>query len=198
MRIPQPDSLDEYYLALAPIVATTSWLPNPTVVAKLGRSIFPTCRYKAKHPRLSSILENVSVVGMYDDNVTPEWAVFWAHGLMGTRPKGWTIAHVWSASEDISAYTHLANLAMVREPLASLTDKDGPLTGYLRWHAWSVYHWKPANQADLAKPTGYDALVWRYLDAVDDPKALIRQRFAVSDNQRTRILQPIMDRLKML
>jgi hypothetical protein len=44
------------------------------------------------------------------------------------------------------AYTHLANLAMVPEPFASLTDKNGPLTVFLRWHAWEVYGWKPERE----------------------------------------------------
>ena len=161
-------------------------------------ALFPTSRYKSERPRFSLVAENSGVVGMYDDNATPEWAVFWSHGLRGTRPKGWTIAHVWPSSDDIGSYTHLANLAMVREPFASLTDKDGPLTGFLRWHAWNVYHWKPEREAVPAKPDGYGVIEWRYLGAVVDPKALIRQRLAAADNHRTRILRPIMERLQMI
>ena len=147
---------------------------------------------------MSPIEESGTAVGMYDDNATPEWAIFWAHDLDGPRPKGWTIAHVWPASDDISSYTHLANLAMVREPFASLTDKTGPLTGFLRWHGWDVYGWKPEQQAEPTKPDGYDEIQWRYLASVADPKALIRQRLIASDNQRTKILRPIMESRQML
>ena len=81
---------------------------------------------------------------MYDDNTTPRWATLWAHGTgRASGCPGWGFAHVWSASDDINSYTHLANLAMIPECFASLTDKNGPLTGYLRWHAWTVYGWKP-------------------------------------------------------
>ena len=198
MPIPQPEPLAEYIPVLARMVARTSWLPNRAIVASLGRAVFPTSRYKREHPRLSHIQENGSVVGMYDDNATPEWAIFWPHGLCGTRPKGWTIAHVWSASDHLGSYTHLANLAMVREPFASLTDKDGPLTRFLRWHAWQVYAWKPEREVEPEKPDGYEAIEWRYLAAVDDPKALIRQRLAESDNQRIRMLRPIMEGRQML
>ena len=179
------------------MVAKTSWLPNRAVVTSLGQAVFPTSRYKIKRRRFSAIEENGSIVGMYDDNATPEWSIFWAHGLNGTRPQGWTIAHVWPASDDINSYTHLANLAMVREPFASLTDKCGPLTGFLRWHAWDVYHWKPERQAEPTKPGGYDEIQWRYFENVVDPKALIRQRLMASNNQRARILRPIMESRKM-
>jgi hypothetical protein len=138
------------------------------------------------------------IVGMFDDNTTPEWALFWAHDLQGERPPGWTIAHVWPTSGDIDSYTHLANIAMVPEPFAGLTDKNGPLTAFLRWHAWQVYEWKPKAEAKPMKPDGYDEIEWRYLEFVDDPKALIRRRFEKRDNQRTRILRPIMRKRGML
>lgn len=198
MRIPEPDCLDEYVPALASMVAETTWLPHPATVKALGGAVFPTARARKLHPRLSVIEENGDVVGMYDDNATAEWAVFWTHGIRGTRPKGWTIAHVWSDCDSMHSYSHLANLAMVREPLASLTDKDGPLTAFLRWHAWNVYGWKPETENDPRKPNGYDSIVWRYLQRVDDPKALIRMRLNEAKNQRAEILRPIMESRQML
>lgn len=197
MQIPSPESLDQYIPALAHMVAKTTWLPNPAVVASLGGAVFPTSRVKNGHPRFSEIRENGSIIGMYDDNATPEWAIFWAHGLSGSRPKGWTIAHVWPTSDDINSYTCLANLAMVREPFASLTDKNGPLTGFLRWHAWDIYKWKPAREPEPKKPGGYDTK-WRYLHGVDDPWGSIRQRLAGVDNERARILRPIMEKRGIL
>ena len=116
--IPLPDPLDHHALSLAKMVAPTSWLPNEKVVHAIGRAVFPTVRYTSDNPRFSSIQIAGTAVGMYDDNATPEWALFWSHGLRGTRPKGWVIAHMWPTSHDINAYTHLANLAMVREPFA--------------------------------------------------------------------------------
>jgi hypothetical protein len=86
----------------------------------------------------------------------------------------------------------------VCEPFASLTDKNGPLTGFLRWHSWDVYHWKPERQPAPTKPDGYDSIAWRHLEAVVDPKALICQRLAAADNQRKRILRPIMESRQLL
>lgn len=131
---------------------------------------------------------------MYDDNATPEWALFWSHNLSGTRPKGWTVAHVWPASENIDAYTHPANLALVPESLASLTDKEGPLTRFLRYHAFQVY--SPLKFADAEqpdKPEGYEEIKWRYLEPEADPVNAIQKEFNSRNNQRTRILRPFME-----
>jgi hypothetical protein len=193
MRVPAIEDLTSHHELLAAIVAKTSWLPHPKTVAHFNGAIFPTLRYKRGFERFAPVESNGTVIGMYDDNATPEWALFWSHGLTGVRSKGWTIAHVWPASDDIHAYTHLANLAMVPEALASLTDKNGPLTAFLRWHSWDVYGWRPQTVGDVAKPNGYDSVEWRYLAEVDDPKALIRQRFGDRNNERVRILKAIME-----
>jgi hypothetical protein len=193
MPIPSVPSLAPYVPALVGMVTQTSLLPNPEVVRSLGGAVFPTQRYRSGHRRLSHILQNGEPIGMYDDNATPEWAIFWAHGRTGTRPKGWTIAHVWPAGEDIAAYTHAANLLMVPEPFASLTDKTGPLTCFLRWHAWTAYTWKPAAEAEPQKPLHYDEINWRYLPMAPNPGELIRQRLAQLNNERVRILQPLMN-----
>lgn len=194
MSIPPKEDLSKYDRELVELVAKTSWMPNPSVVAQVGKAVFPTQRYKKNHERFSRIEQDGVVRGMYDDNATPEWALFWAHGLNGTRPKGWTIAHVWQTSDDIESYTHLANLAMVPEALASLTDKTAPLTAYLRWHSWVKYGWKPSHEKEPVKPIHYDTITWRYFGDAGDPKALIRQRFSIHNNQRTQILRPIMER----
>lgn len=194
MRIPPPATLDPFAETLAEIVATTSWLPSERVVKAINKAAFPTIRSNRKNPRFSLLQKGGTDIGMYDDNTTPEWALFWSHGLRGTRPKGWTIAHVWPSSEDISAYTNLANLVMLREPFAGLTDKDGPLTQFFRWHSWARYQWKPAQEPLPAKPSGYENIQWRYLSSDSDPKTLIFQRFTKGNNKRSRILRPIMER----
>jgi hypothetical protein len=131
---------------------------------------------------------------MYDDNTTPTWALLWAHGIVSGSRTGWGFAHVWPASDDINSYTHLANLAMIPECFASLTDKDGPLTGYLRWHAWTVYQWKPAHMTPPQMPLDYDGIQWRYFPYFENPIVFIRQRLAELNNERVRILRPIMGR----
>lgn len=191
--VPLPEPLDEFCPDLVRMVAATSWLPHPDVVAEVGRAVFPTVRMRKGNPRLQEIIEDGVAVGMYDDNATPEWAIFWAHGLRGARPQGWIIAHIWPVSDDIEAYTHLANLVMVPESLASLTDKQGPLSAYLRWHSWAVYGWKPNGIEAPIKPDGYVDARWRYLDQAGDPWELVKDRMYELNNQRVRILRPIME-----
>ncbi len=193
MPIPPLESLGEYFPALAYMVAKTSWLPHPDTVKALGRAVFPTSRARRQHPRFTHISENGKPVGMYDDNATPAWAILWAHGIVGGSRKGWGFAHIWPSSDDINSYSHLANLAMIPECFASLTDKEGPLTGYLRWHAWTVYHWKPDHIETPQIPRDYDKIQWRYFSKFDQPREFISQRLAKLDNERVRILRPIME-----
>jgi hypothetical protein len=87
---------------------------------------------------------------------------------------------------------------MVPEAFASLTDKDGPLTKYLRWQACQEYGWRPKNENLQSKPMGYDDIRWRYFEPELDPKGAIRRRLNERKNQRTKILEPIMKRRGML
>lgn len=194
-RIPAVPSLEKYVLDLARVFAETSFLPAPETVKALNGPAFPALRARRDRPRFSLLEDGETAVGVYDDNVTPAWAVFWAHGLEGTRPQGWNIAHIWAATDDIESFTHLANLALIPECFSSLTDKFGPLTGFLQWHAWSVYGWKPAGFDEPRKPEGFDGITWRYLEPTDNPRELIRSRFARHDNQRLKLLRPIMQQM---
>jgi len=198
LPIPPLESLDKYFPSLARIVAETSWLPHPDTVRALGGAVFPTRRSKPEK-RGKSILENGKTVGVYDDNLTPRWALLWAHGCRDNqqRRRGWAFVHLWprSVSDDINSYTHLANLAMIPECFASLTDKDYPVTGYLRWHAWSVYGWKPDRAEQPRIPMDYN-IQWRYFQPISARKEFIKQQLAKLDNERVRKLRPIIEATK--
>jgi len=197
MTLPELD-IDPYRPALVRMVAETSWLAHPDTVKTIARAVFPTVRARNGHTRGAQI-DDGQREGMYDDNTTPRWALLWAHGIPITRhPSSRTFAHVWEGADDISSYNHLANIVMVPEPFAGLTDRKGPLTSYLRWHAWSVYSWKPAHAATPDKPDDFDSITWRYLPKIDDPMGFIRSRVTALNNGRIRTLRPIMERLGML
>jgi len=198
MPIPPLDDIGKYRTTLAHMVGETSWLPDPETVSRVNRAIFPTVRARNGRPRFSKVTLNGNEVGMYDDNTTPTWALLWAHGISGCNRTGWTFAHVWTAADDINAYTHLANMAMIRECFGSLTDKDGPLTSYLQWHAFSVYKWKPENAETPVKPSDFEKIKWRYFNPIRDPKSFIRQRVNELNNERIRILRPIMINVGMI
>jgi hypothetical protein len=196
--LPRLARLDDYFPSLCRMVAETSWLPHPDTVRAMGRAVFPTSRARKDHPRFEPILHDGRKIGMYDDNTTPTWALLWTHGIVGGSRTGWAFAHVWTASDDVNSYTHPANLAMVPECLASLTDKSGPLTAYLRWHAWTSYGWKPDHVAQPDMPTGFTDLEWRYFAKFDEPRSFIARRIAKLDNARIRFLRPIMQELGTL
>lgn len=194
MPIPQLESFDKYIPKLAQMVAEFSWLPNAETVRSWDRAVFPTKRANRLYARFTPIIESGEEVGMYDDNTTPTWAMLWSHGMVGGGRKGWAFAHVWQASDDMSSYTCLANLAMIPECFASLTDKDGPLTSYLRWHAWVKYDWKPDHVEPPHMPPDYDQVQWRYLEHHSKSKQFINDRLVKQNNQRTKILHRIMKR----
>ena len=191
--IPPCASMDRMAPALARLVASTSYLAHPDVVRAVGRAVFPTIRDMRRRTQL--VMREGEAVGMYDDNHTPTAALLWSHGIPRGNRRGWTFAHTWSASNDLDSYTHPANVAMIPECLASLTDKDGPLTRFLRWHSQTVYGWKPAGQPPVTKPDGYETVEWRYLPPIADPWAFISQRLAEVNNERVRVLRPLMERL---
>ncbi|WP_137113372.1 hypothetical protein [Mesorhizobium sp. GR13] len=183
----QPD-LGSDIVAIASIAIRHCRLPHPEVVERCGGAIFPTIRDQRRRGTLNADLKL-----MFDDNVTPRWAMFWAHGMPQTHhPRGWTIAHVWKATKDSAAYTHLANLCLMPECLGSLSDKDGPLSRFLEYHAWSVYGWRPEHTNSPDKPAGYDDVTWVYLGSYPEPLEFVRDRITTLNNQRVAILRQLM------
>ncbi len=175
---------------LRSIVVRHCRLPNPDVVKALRGAVFPVIRDLAKRMKIGTT-ENGRRI-MYDDNTTPRWAILWSHGFSGTgHPKGWTIAHVWPQTKNPDVYTHVANLVLMPECFASLSDKVGPLVPALRHHADAVYGWRPVGENRVEAPTGYDTLEWNYLDGHPDPNKLIRAQLNRLRNARVKSLRDL-------
>jgi hypothetical protein len=197
MAWPNPDIPFHHHPTLAQIVAQTSWLPHPNTVSRFGRSVFPTQRKKSDSQIGMPVQNEGKVIGIYDNNTTPKWALAWSHGLSGSTA-GWTLAHVWPSSEDVTGYTHLANLVLVPEALSATTDKQAPVTHYLRWHAWSVYGWKPKEATIPLEPQCYAEMQWRYLPEIKDPLGEIFLKLTQSKDRRAKLLINLMDELGYL
>lgn len=177
---------------LAEITIRYCKFPHPDVVSRLGKATFPVIRNTSKRLK-TEYLDGRKV--MFDDNTTPRWSLLWSHGYEQTgHPKGFTCAHVWSMSKDPKVYTHVANLFITRESFASLSDKEGPLVPYLRYHAKKVYGWQPKGTGTLDKPCGYDELEWNYFNPIDNPQDHIRRRLEQSKSERARILLELIPR----
>lgn len=183
-----PPGLEDDMAAIAALAVRHCRLPHPDVVARCGAAIFPTIRDQQRRGTVDAERRL-----LLDDNVTPRWALFWAHGMPQTHhPRGWTIAHVWKATKDPAAYTHLANLCLMPECLGSLSDKDGPLCRFLEYHAWIIYGWRPQNSAVPEMPKGYHDVSWVYFDPHPDPAGFINERIMTLNNQRVAALRPLM------
>jgi hypothetical protein len=191
--VPKLPCLAEFSLPLAKMVARTCYLPNPETVKAMGGAVFPTIRDSLR--RITAIEKDGVVVGMYDDNTTPRWALLWSHGIGGVSKApstGWTFAHVWPSRDDLDAYTHLANLAMIPECFGSLTDKQGPLTHFLRWHAWTVYNWRPKGEPEPHKPIGFDEIAWTYFPNIETPRQFVCAQISKAGCKRAKILKALM------
>ena len=183
-----PPDLKDDGPELAVIAARHCRLPHPNVVRQFDGAVFPTIRDQ-KH----RITLDTDKRLMRDDNVTAKWALFWSHGYTQTyHPKGWTVAHVWAAPKDPDAYSNLANLCLMPECLGSLSDKMGPLGPYLKYHALSVYGWSLASTEAPAKPKNFDDVTWTYFKEFDESVNFIHSRLKALDNQRVRLLRPLM------
>lgn len=184
-----PDLRDDEY-HLAKIALTYCLLPSRAVVKSIGGPVFPTIRNRGKR------IETGDVNGrrvMYDDNTTPRWALLWTHGYTKVaHPKGWTFAHVWDESGNPEAYTHLANLVMMPECFASLSDKLGPLASYLRYHSQSVYKWRPKHRPSVKKPDKFEQVEWTYFKSISNPQGAISDQLDRLKSKRVKIIRELM------
>jgi hypothetical protein len=94
---------------------------------------------------------------MIDDNRSPAVAFEWAHGIR-ERPDV-QANHVWSRSQDVAAYTSLANLCLTPAFLAKLTDTDATICTLLRFRAHDLFGYWP-DDSEATKPPDYDRLTW--------------------------------------
>jgi hypothetical protein len=185
-----PPDLNSHELELVAALAATARLPNPRTVAELPEAIFPSVRGPGSLRMTIQQTGGKSV--LFDDNVTPKWALLWSHGMTKQlRTSGWTVAHVWPQVKCPDCYTRLANLALIPECLAGLSDKQGPATAYLRYHAQEVYGWSPAGSDTIGKPRYYDNMDWHYLEYAGAPREVIAEYGSTLYNQRIELLRQL-------
>lgn len=163
-------------------------MPHPNVVEALGAPVFQSIRDQKNRLTIGEIAGQTVLL---DDNVTPRWAILWAHCIKNTEHlKGWTFAHIWGQPKNPNAYTHLANLCMMPEFFGSLSDKNGPLCDYLKFHSWSRYGWSPDGSAPI-EPPNFQSVQWQYLRDFPRPKDFIAERLGALDNQRVNLLREV-------
>lgn len=192
-KLPSIDYKGEDARAIALLAGRLCLLPDKKTVGQFKKAVFPTQRKTAL--RATPIIdESNKEIGMWDDNTTPRWALRWSHGVQGGNRalKGWHVAHVWNNCNNVQCYTRLENLLLVPAAYAGLTDDDGPLTPYLRYHAFKAYGWWPKGQPPPKKPSEYQKFTseWRYLCAASgSARERVLTRLRKSQSERAKVLQ---------
>lgn len=190
LSLPPPPAGSAAAKLLAPLVSSYCLLPHPGVVHAVDGPVLPSIR---DHRRRGQIETKGEMRLVLDSNTTPRWSLLWTHGILrSAHPTGWTVAHVWTAAKDPDAYCRLANLVLMPEWLASFSDKDGPLAGSLRYHAFETYGWAPAGVKQPGRPEGYERIRWAYLEPQDSPLDLVRNRLSQLDNALARTLREVL------
>jgi len=191
MELPPIDYKAKDARVIARLVAHLCQLPNTSTVRQFKKAVFPTERDNSR--RGKRIYRGDKPVGMYDDNTTPRWAILWSHDIVGgdAKLKGWRVAHVWNKCNNLRCYTRLENLVLVPAAYAGLTDDDGPLAPYLRYHAYDRYKWWPRGKKAPKKPAEYDTFrkKWQYLPAAAEARSLVLKRLQKSRSKRARVLR---------
>jgi hypothetical protein len=185
---PALEDLGDDRFELVKIAVRHCLMPHRDVVLALNGPVFPSIRDQRRRMQ-TDMVDGQKI--LLDDNVTPRWALLWSHGIKDTgHLNGWTFAHVWPLSKCPKSYTHPANICMMPEFFGSLSDKAGPLSDYLKFHAWAQYNWSP-NSVPPTKPDRFDDIAWRYLDPIDTPQIFIQGRMDSLSNQRVKALKEI-------
>lgn len=193
LSLPVIDYVGKDARAVALLAARLCLLPDKKTVRQFKKAVFPTKRKttsRGKRIRKGK--------GMWDDNTTPRWALLWSHGVHGGNDvlRGWHVAHVWSNCNELECYTRLENLLLVPAAYAGLTDGDGPLAPYLRYHAFKVYRWRPKGKPAPKKPLEYEKFrkLWRYLRAErGNARKLVLDRLQQGRGRRAEVLRKFID-----
>ena len=180
--------------AIALLAARLCLLPDKKTVSQFEKAVFPTKRKTALRGSLIIDKSNKEI-GMWDDNTTPRLALIWSHDIQSGNKalKGWHVAHVWNNCNTLECYTRLENLFLVPAAYAGLTDDDGPLAPYLRYHAFAAYEqWHPECKQRPEKPDDYDSFsnAWQYLDVEDgNARERVLTQLQKSQSKRAKALQ---------
>jgi len=167
------------------VASLTAFAHPDTVRQTACRNIFRTVRRRQQADVGKFFeLESCGRV-MMDDNRSPAVAFEWAHGIR-ERPDV-QVNHLWARSQDVAAYTSLANLCLTPSFLAKLTDTDEKICALLKYRAFSLYGYSPSDLPAPDKPVSYDAVEWApTLPAVDDLQSVYRR--AVASKRKDRVV----------
>jgi hypothetical protein len=164
------------YQSVEQAVAEHTIFLDPSVVAQTrGQPIFPSIRNMLRRRQFETLVDGTRV--LLDDNTTPTDAFLWAAGLI----KGPDVQfnHVWTAAQDVRAYTALWNVCATPAFLAKTTDgRNHPgVVAALQYRAFDLYGFHPVGTAVPTRPEAYESLVWApHPPQISDLQAALRAR----------------------
>ena len=85
-----------------------------------------------------------------------------------------------------------AKYCLLPECFGGLTDKEGQLGPYLKYHFYAVYGWAPDISNPPEKPVFFDDVEWKYFNNYDDPWRNIHKRVEMLKNRQVALLRPLM------
>jgi hypothetical protein len=145
--------------SLEQALASLTAFAHPDVVRAVGsRSVFRTIRGT---PRGEI---NVKASVMLDDNSSPAIAFEWATQFK--RGADLICCHLYTASDEPTAYTDVRNIFFAPTFLAKLTDSqkeelpDEHSLKVLRYRAWELFGYGGPLAVAPTKPVGYERLRW--------------------------------------
>lgn len=164
------------YASVEQAVAEHTVFLDPSVVAQTsGQPVFPSIRNMLRRRQFDVLTDGRRV--LLDDNTTPTDAFLWSAG----QAKGPDVQfnHVWTAAQDVLAYTALWNVCATPAFLAKTTDgRNHPsVIATLQYRSFDLYGFHPQGTPVPTRPPGYDELRWApHPPAVADLEGALRQR----------------------
>ena len=168
MQLNADDILADAVLALAidlpALVAATSIWTSPEIVQPL-RAIHPDAavcpdvrRYKRQQGEVRR--KRGDDGARLDDNTIANRIAKQAMGLTGLA-KAFAVCHIWPDScSDVRYHTSLANLVLLPQALATLSDHNAPVIAALQYRSFELYGWHPRESAAPTRPQRYPSN-WR-------------------------------------
>ena len=146
--------------ALLTLVAETSLWANPEVYKRLvtyggSGAWHPNVRrFKKGEGEKKGFAKNGDRL---DDNTYANHAI--KRALVGTNRKllsGFSVCHIWPKTcYDKKYHTNIANLVLMPQAIAGLSDFHTEIQLALQFHSYELYHWYPENDKQPIKPKFY-------------------------------------------
>jgi hypothetical protein len=160
------EAMDRYNINFFPLVAAISFWAHPEAYKLLledngergfrqNGAFYPHVRRaRTNHgEERRQWVRNRTI--LLDDNTYANKAIKKMIGVSGNI-KHFETCHIWPDSAyNEGTHTAIANLVLLPEDLASLTDHNEEMQDVLKYRSYELYNWRPKNKSIPKKPKSY-------------------------------------------